>query len=498
MTDKKSDKIFFWGIFSIYIVISYFAVRTHELWGDEMQAWLIARDLPIIGIIKQMAKEGHSCMWHLILVPFAKFGFSCEIIKYISWSFCIVTVAIILKKAPFNKFLKVLLVFSTGFMYFYSAHSRCYSMIPLFLALIAVVYKNRHEKPYKYNILLFLLANTHVIMLPTVFLLLVFYIIEGLKNKKYEKKKVICSSIIGMLGIIIFLLQALQMYFSTTFVMEFSKYKGDNNIYTIFMDLISLIKQIKFQLVGSAIVPYWKFAVIDIAVILATLAIIGNKKQAVIFWGQLLFCIVLETLKWFSNVYRVVLIIYTMMFWLWNYNEDEKSIENKETYRKILSISFVIILVITIPQYGKLMIEDYTKSYSASKDTAEYIKENVNKGAVFICRHEDMVNAVIGYLKKDEYLFYCIDDENYFTYISDYDNLMGGVRSISSNTIEGIIKEFIDEGKTDIYYIERSSEIKISYAADNLEVIYEGKCIKNVNASGEEYTIYKIDMSIYM
>ncbi len=491
MLKKLKDNLFFIVVINIYIAITFFVIiRTHEIWADEAQAWLIARDLSITGIIKQMANEGHSCMWHLILMPFAKLGFSCEIMKYISWSFCIVTVAIILKKAPFNKFLKVLLVFSTGFMYFYSAHSRCYSMIPLFLALIAVIYKNRHEKPYKYNILLFLLANTHAVMLPTAFLLLVFYVIEGLKNKKYKKREVICSSLIGILGIIIFLLQALQMYFSPNFII--SRYKENMSFCKILMDLLSIKK---FQLVGSAIVPYWKFAVIYLAVILTALAIIGNKKQAVIFWSQLLFCIVLETLKWFSNVYRVILVIYTMMFWLWNYNEDEKQEKYKNVFKLALSISMVLFLLITIPQYVPIMIEDYTDNYSASKDTAEYINNNINKGAVFISTYEDEINGVIGYLKKDEYLFYSLDDDDYFTYVKRYSNW---TNSIDSNNIDRIIKGLVDGGKKDIYFIEKYFESRITYASFNFEVVCKYRCIKNVNSTGEEYAIYKVDIGKYI
>jgi hypothetical protein len=46
----------------------------HEPWRDEAQAWLISRDLPILSIFRQMNYEGTPALWHIILVPFAKFG----------------------------------------------------------------------------------------------------------------------------------------------------------------------------------------------------------------------------------------------------------------------------------------------------------------------------------------------------------------------------------------------------------------------------------------
>ncbi len=49
-----------------------------------------------------------------------------------------------------------------------------------------------------------------------------------------------------------------------------------------------------------------------------------------VFWVLLLFCIIVETLKCFSNMYIEILVIYIMMFWSWNYSEYEKQEEHKK------------------------------------------------------------------------------------------------------------------------------------------------------------------------
>ena len=73
---KKGETFFLYGFFVIYAIVSLAGVITHESWADEAQAWLIARDLNVIEIVKQMKYEGHSCLWHLILMPFAKMRLS--------------------------------------------------------------------------------------------------------------------------------------------------------------------------------------------------------------------------------------------------------------------------------------------------------------------------------------------------------------------------------------------------------------------------------------
>ena len=170
--------------FVIYIVLVLVIATNHEYYEDETQSWLIARDLNFVQIINQMKYEGHSFLWYFILAPFAKLGISVEFQNYISCFFAIGTVYLILKKSPFNKFTKVLLTFSGGMIYFYSVLARPYCMIPFLLACIAVVYKNKKEHQYIYAILIALLANTHLIMLPTATLLMVMFWGEELILKR--------------------------------------------------------------------------------------------------------------------------------------------------------------------------------------------------------------------------------------------------------------------------------------------------------------------------
>ena len=62
MNIKEKIKQNKWNIIItlIYAIVTFIiTVFFHEKWRDEAQAWLIAKDLDIIGIIKQMSFEGH-------------------------------------------------------------------------------------------------------------------------------------------------------------------------------------------------------------------------------------------------------------------------------------------------------------------------------------------------------------------------------------------------------------------------------------------------------
>jgi len=70
----KKDKSVIWDVLVIllYSAINIVVLIRHEPWEDEARAWLIARDLDLLSIFKQMAYEGTPALWHMLLVPLAK------------------------------------------------------------------------------------------------------------------------------------------------------------------------------------------------------------------------------------------------------------------------------------------------------------------------------------------------------------------------------------------------------------------------------------------
>ena len=55
------------AVFIIYIIIILIIATNHECCEDDTQSWLIARDLNLIEIIKEMKYEGHSFLWYYII-----------------------------------------------------------------------------------------------------------------------------------------------------------------------------------------------------------------------------------------------------------------------------------------------------------------------------------------------------------------------------------------------------------------------------------------------
>lgn len=117
-SNNKSNKIFTFLFFIIYLVLIILVSSYHEAWEDESQAWLIARDLDFLDIIKQMRFEGHSFFWYYLLTIFAKTGISYEFSKIIMIIIALFTGILILKKAPYAGMVKILILFTPVFLYY--------------------------------------------------------------------------------------------------------------------------------------------------------------------------------------------------------------------------------------------------------------------------------------------------------------------------------------------------------------------------------------------
>ena len=65
LIDSKKINLLFWIIISIGLIV--YKLSFHELWKDEWQAWLVARDLSLSNMLAFLNYEGHPSLWYLYL-----------------------------------------------------------------------------------------------------------------------------------------------------------------------------------------------------------------------------------------------------------------------------------------------------------------------------------------------------------------------------------------------------------------------------------------------
>ncbi len=114
---QQNEDFYIAVILSIYAIVSFNVVLNHEIWRDEAQSFLIARDsFSPIGLFLNTRLEGHPIFWHIVITPLVHIFKSIYIFQIFHTCIGLCIAYTILKYSPFNFFYKTLIVFSYFFL----------------------------------------------------------------------------------------------------------------------------------------------------------------------------------------------------------------------------------------------------------------------------------------------------------------------------------------------------------------------------------------------
>ncbi|MDY7020367.1 MAG: hypothetical protein SWJ54_03265 [Cyanobacteriota bacterium] len=202
------------SIILAFLFFSFAGIFYHEMWRDEFQAWMLARDsASLIELFHNIQYERHPGLWHLCLYGLSHITHNPLIMQIFHLSVSIAIVSLIVKFSPFSLLHKFLLSFGYYFFYEYTIISRNYNLGVLFVILFCVFYSKSKFKPIILAILLALMANTNVFAF-MISIALSLTLIDGfytqIKINQLHKHKILTSLLILMLGWGFSLLQILR------------------------------------------------------------------------------------------------------------------------------------------------------------------------------------------------------------------------------------------------------------------------------------------------
>ena len=483
-------------ILIIYIIITFTTILFHEKWRDESQAWLIARDLNIVDIIKQMKYEGHSFLWYMILVPFAKLGFPYITENLISLGIVTIAAWLILKKAPFSLFTKILILASYPMSYLYPVIARNYCLIPLAIVLIAIYYPKRKEKPIQYALSILLLANSHGIMLGLVGMLYLFFYVQELfihwkEKSSFQKKQLIISLIISILGIAVIVAIILIGMSTNIEVKGNSKFSIEKlkNILIVFKNLQYNIFGSEPQKITSIVISIY---ILFLGIFVLAYEVKKYPQNAIIILVSVLFQLYVYLQIYGISAQRANAILFIILLFVWIQREEtqSKTKNRKYTFMEIVGILFLMQNCV----WGVFNItQEYKQNYSSAKQAAEYIMQNIEKDAIFICTDRALGSAIIPYTDRNN--FWSPQIEDYFTFVT-WDDTTN--KKYAQEEIQRKVAELYKQNKK-LYFIYSGKwdasvnwdEYEIDYMIKNgyIEELYK---TDNAIKVEERYTIYRI------
>ncbi len=196
-------KPIFLAIFLVYIIVAGYTMAHHEMWGDELHAWNIAKASGgFSSLIYNTRFEGHPPAWFTLLWCMSKFTHNLAYIQLTHLIIAAFVVFVVVFYAPFPVVTKVLIPFGYYFLFEYAILSRNYAMGVLAAFLVCILLKkgSRH-KLVPYYALLFFMSNFHLFAMLLAGSLHVYFLMSQIEQKKKNSTIVFQA----LLGILVFL-----------------------------------------------------------------------------------------------------------------------------------------------------------------------------------------------------------------------------------------------------------------------------------------------------
>ncbi len=480
---KIAKRIIYPVALALYATLTLIGALNHELWFDEAQAWTIARDNDIFGIIEMMKYEGHPPLWHFILHIFASLGFGCEIMPVISWAFSVMTVSLILFKLKLSPILKLSLAFSSGFLYSNSVISRNYCLIPLILCLIAIVYPERKKHPILLGLLTGILALTHVAFCGIVGAIGIFMLVDLFSDWKSNTKKQNTLNLAGLLvagvGVLLLVLPLLSS-------LSHNSITAGNSL--DFVTVIRKICQSPFDISADSVILSGEVnplvtlgaMVVELCMLFLIILLRKRKRAFSMLLINLFVYVIVGHVIFYVNPNRAAIVLFSFVFFISvAMNEQERNTKETELKTdsklvkslaqffsrcKMKNIEIVasVMLIVTIPAGVSYLVRDYGEQFCPVKSAAEYIESELPEDAVFVTS-SDFLPQLSAYLPDAK--IYSLQHGEFYTYTS---------HKVVDENIKVSDNAFSDLSQYDNLYMIDVRNTEFEYNPDAVFVLNEG------------------------
>ncbi len=417
----------------IFFILSFVGVINHEIWGDEAQAWLIARDsVSLPDLYKNLRYEGHPGLWHICLFIISRFTHNLFAMQIFHVLITTLAIYIFVAFSPFTKLQKLLFTFGYFPFYEYNLVSRNYSLGLLFIFLFCLYFTALQKNYFRLTILIALLANTN----PYPFLiscsLFVTLLLDIINTHKGNFWKYICINklyiyfAISIIGILLAIKQMIPP--------ENAVYKGDD----IWKkpDIILHIKHfaLTLRLIWKSYIPVpdlftyqsWNTNIIEISDFTKVFGTLGSIllflfsialfiHKPIVVWLYLSVSLEILFLTYFKYLggirhYGHIFIIFIACLWIGRYYPDKFLLNHSLVpilyrFRKKCLNSFLMVILCTQVAVGLYAFSnDLFYPFSASKNTANYLAvNNLLQDKFIIGKSDYIVSPIAAYLNTKIY-----------------------------------------------------------------------------------------------
>jgi len=479
---KKLVRFF---MLAVYVLIHLFFISKHELWRDEAQAWILAKDLSLTELFGVLPEEGHPVLWFLVLRFFSHLGLPFESIGLVSLVLMSAAAALLLFSSPFPLWVQLAVLVSSAFMYYNPTISRVYALCVILVILLAKQWKDRKEKPLIYGFLIFLLFQTHVYMAGFAACLTADLFFNAVLDRR-GRKKLCVGGIVGFLGMLACYIELKQSVGDTSVV--------DTSLPSI-LDMLGSLRYekcvyalevvMKQSLTVSGIAKLKAFIAFAIIYVLA-LALMFRKEpnaldayEAMFISGAgILAVFTIKAFIYLGTIHSHTLFMVILVFFLWTIYSDT----DKKKLKILSATGMALIFLMSGSAWVKDASYDLSNNYSNSGATADYICTNFEENAVVMIEHTPYDAPVYAQAehKREDISFinaHTYEKFYYYKWGLQYDE-------ISMESLISWLRDRYPHGHAPVYFL-----LNHELEHESLQLCYKQE---ESSFQREDYWIYKI------
>lgn len=482
-----------WGIFVCYLIFNIILLVKHEPWRDEANVWLMAKNLSPLELLQEIKYQGHPCLWYFLVMPLAKAGLPFRSMEVLSLIVMGSAAWILLAKAPFKWWLKIIMIFSPIFTYFNSCIARNYCLIILLMMLIAWLYPMRNERIMTYGLLLGLLVQADTIAIPIAGILSFGWFVESvcqIAGKEKAKGFQIWYKGLSfpLLSLIFWMLQMQGV-------------SGSNQYHGIRLGISECISEVRnFTYVILMRLTGWNQAgckVFFIFCLLFMLLAVLYRKQivpSVTLVGTFLFMAAFSACIYQLHIWHFLVLgaVFVAVFWMLSEQLPLESgmhpivgkISNVLGYTILIVFCAGLIVHWTSEEEPSSLQKAWNGLYSDAGNAAAFLKKETESTDLIIDTDIAMASTVLCYLP--EYTFYYAGTGKPADY-ADWTPAQSG--EISYRELIEWVKDTYPD-KTIFYLIDTTAScLTDTTGLDAAQLLYE---TKENTVRNENYRIYRI------
>jgi len=140
-----NNKRLIWSSFIILQILCLYMITHHAMWRDELQTWSMARESRTIGeLLYNLRYDGTPPLWYICLWVLTSFSTTPLIMQLFHFSCASLASLILMVKAPFQLWMRLVTVSGYYFAFEYMVISRGY-VLTLLLGIIYATYRSKER-----------------------------------------------------------------------------------------------------------------------------------------------------------------------------------------------------------------------------------------------------------------------------------------------------------------------------------------------------------------